>query len=593
MNSYQTQETMACDPFLVVAVDFGTTYSGFAFQFRHEYSAKDPTVITAPQSWSDGTKQVLSLKTPTALLLNSDLEIDSFGYEAERKYSGLCEENKHLDWFFYKRFKMKLQNRGGLSKNSSLEDESLKMLPAVEIFAKAIECLKIKLFEQLDKDQTVLSPDDILWVLTVPAIWDDSAKDFMRKAALTANIKNDNLRIALEPEAASLYCQYLPINRFAAGHAESQFSLASPGTVYMVVDLGGGTTDITVHEKLKDGNLREVHRACGGPWGGIAVDQNFINLLESIVGKKAMTYFINNHRSDYQDMMKEFEITKRNIELETEKDIKIKLPFNLFETVKKERFLGKDFRTALAESEHAKEIKLIGDKIKINPDLARSLMEKVVDEIISQMEQCFRDVITQHNLSLILMVGGFSESQYIQQRVKERFEGQNNVRVMIPMEAGLAVLKGAVVFGRQPQSISSRILRYTYGAEITPKWNAELYDVAHRSEDGQFCNNVFKPFAYMDKEVEMGKQIEKIYNTIEPMQNVVYLKIFCSDKYDTKYTTEQGCIPLGTLAITLKHPKRENQEIKVIYEFGNTELKVSGKEAVSGEMCETVLQMDE
>ena len=169
-----------------------------------------------------------------------------------------------------------------------------------------------------------------------------------------------------------------------------------------------------------------------------------------------MTYFINNHRSDYQDMMKEFEITKRNIELESEKDIKIKLPFNLFETVKKERFLDKDFRTALAESEHAKEIKLIGDKIKINPDLARSLMEKVVDEIIGQMEQCFRDVITQHNLSLILMVGGFSESQYIQQRVKERFEGQNNVRVMIPMEAGLAVLKGAVVFGRQPQSISSR-----------------------------------------------------------------------------------------------------------------------------------------
>ena len=105
-------QTMSCDPFLVVAIDFGTTYSGFAFQWRHEYSAKDPTVITAPQSWSDGTKQVLSLKTPTALLLNGDLEIDSFGYEAERKYSNLCEENKHADWYFYRRFKMKLQNRG-------------------------------------------------------------------------------------------------------------------------------------------------------------------------------------------------------------------------------------------------------------------------------------------------------------------------------------------------------------------------------------------------------------------------------------------------------------------------------------------------
>lgn len=105
-------QSMATDPFLVVAIDFGTTYSGYAFQFRHEYSAKDPTVISAPQSWSDGTKQVLSLKTPTALLLNGDLEIDSFGYEAERKYSNLCEESKHMEWYFYRRFKMKLQNRG-------------------------------------------------------------------------------------------------------------------------------------------------------------------------------------------------------------------------------------------------------------------------------------------------------------------------------------------------------------------------------------------------------------------------------------------------------------------------------------------------
>ena len=137
------------------------------------------------------------------------------------------------------------------------------------------------------------------------------------------------------------------------------------------------------------------------------------------------------------------------------------------------------------------------------------------------------------------------------------------------------------------------MLRYTYGAEITPEWNSEIYDVKHRSEDGKRCNNVFQPFAYMDKEMEMGKQIEKTYNTIEPMQNAVYLKIFCSDKFDTKYTNEPGCMQLGTLTITLKSPKKENQEIKVIYEFGNTELKVSGKEVRSGQMCETVLQMNE
>ena len=54
-----------------------------------------------------------------------------------------------------------------------------------------------------------------------------------------ADIKNENLMIALEPEAASLYCQFMPVSRFASGAAESQASLAKPGTVYMVTDLGG------------------------------------------------------------------------------------------------------------------------------------------------------------------------------------------------------------------------------------------------------------------------------------------------------------------------------------------------------------------
>ena len=169
-----------------------------------------------------------------------------------------------------------------------------------------------------------------------------------------------------------------------------------------------------------------------------------------------MTYFMNNHRGDYQDMMKEFEITKRNIEFDTEKHIKIKIPFNLFETVKMPRFKGKEFKEALADSRYAHDIKLIGDKIKLNDKVAKSLIEQVAENIMKYMEECFRDVITQHNLSLILMVGGFSESPYIQQCIRERFEGQNNVKCLIPCEAGLAVLKGAVIFGRQPESITSR-----------------------------------------------------------------------------------------------------------------------------------------
>lgn len=36
----------------------------------------------------------------------------------------------------------------------------------------------------------------------------------------------------------------------------------------MVVDCGGGTVDITVHEMENDsGNLKELYKATGGPYG--------------------------------------------------------------------------------------------------------------------------------------------------------------------------------------------------------------------------------------------------------------------------------------------------------------------------------------
>ena len=45
---------------------------------------------------------------------------------------------------------------------------------------------------------------------------------------------------------------------------------------YMVVDCGGGTVDITVHEMSKEGGkLKELLKATGGPFGSTSVDDAF------------------------------------------------------------------------------------------------------------------------------------------------------------------------------------------------------------------------------------------------------------------------------------------------------------------------------
>ena len=62
-----------------------------------------------------------------------------------------------------------------------------------------------------------LIQEDIRWVITVPAIWRQEAKQFMREAAYQAGIASrespGQLVIALEPEAASVYCRRLKLSQ--------------------------------------------------------------------------------------------------------------------------------------------------------------------------------------------------------------------------------------------------------------------------------------------------------------------------------------------------------------------------------------------
>ena len=45
----------------------------------------------------------------------------------------------------------------------------------------------------------------------------------------------------------------------------------------------------------------------------------------------------------------------------------------------------------------------------------------------------------------------------------------------MPQEAGLAVLRGAVVFGYNPKAIDSRIAKYTYGVKTNEEFDTEKH----------------------------------------------------------------------------------------------------------------------
>ena len=128
------------------------------------------------------------------------------------------------------------------------------------------------------------------------------------------------------------------------------------GVRYIVVDCCGGTVDITVHELDKDGCLKELYKASGGPFGSVGkslihattllqqlygiflhtgVDLQFEALLCKIFGEDFMTQYRERRSAGFVDLMIAFEARKRNASPRKDTPHNVPLPFSFIDFFKK------------------------------------------------------------------------------------------------------------------------------------------------------------------------------------------------------------------------------------------------------------------
>lgn len=573
----------------VVSLDFGTTYSGYAFSSRSDFENNPLSIHTIQESRAGGSP-LISLKTSTSILIKKDGSFVAFGYEAEDKFYSEMENNQRKEVMLFRRFKMKLYNKMVINDDLSIEDVRGTEYSAKHVFTLSIRAL-VDDFKKAFKKQNLsdIKDGDIKWVLTVPAIWSDTAKKFMRRCARDAGIQDEMVLIALEPEAASIFVQYLPMERNTNG-----FGMTKEGTKYMVVDIGGGTADITVHEKVKGGKLRELHKATGGACGGTAVDDAFERRLTEILGTKVMKSLREERTETYLDIFREFEIAKRGCKPDSAGSIRMSISYVTLNELCKEiekRELKDLFKSIEGMS-------LIRDKLHINAETMKQFFDPPIRKLIQHMKSILDDPQT-NGIAMILLVGGSADSAIIQSEVEKAFE---SVKLVVPPEAGLAVLKGAVIFGHSPTIIMSRILRFTYGTYIAPEFDPKI----HREEkkitvDGvDRCQGVFSSIITAGTEVTVGHKIEQGYSTASMMQIAALVKIFCSPRTDVKYTDDQECFELGELLVPLPGHLLaglllgiREYPFAVEYIFGDTELKMTAIEILTGEKTSCTLEMKE
>lgn len=347
----------------------------------------------------------------------------------------------------------------------------------------------------------------------------------------------------------------------------------------------GGTADITVHKQTTDGTLEELLPATGGPLGGTSVDGEYEKLLETIAGKGILKEFAKISMEDFLSILKEFEAKKREV---TDKSVKIhvKIPLKFDKLVKKKYQGG--LVKALKNSVYGESITYKNNKLCLQLSEFEKLFKNVIDGII----KCVADIFANkefNDVKDIIMVGGFSDCKLIQKALREKF---NTRHFIIPEEAGLAVLKGAVYFGHLPNAISRRAARYTYGIQICRKFKPEEDPEDKKITVGgmERCKDVLHPLVKRGERIEPGFEYPVVCHSLKPNQGKIECGIYISKEINPKFVDEKGCRLLGKVTVQLP-PGVNNAEIEEIITFGETEITFRARQLETGRLFETSFDM--
>ncbi|CAC5426221.1 unnamed protein product [Mytilus coruscus] len=550
---------------LVAAIDFGTTYSGYACLFKDQFDQYqgDNTKIHCPTWERDGG---MTHKAPTSVLFRPNKTFHSFGFEAEKYYHDNSASIDFKEWYFFKHFKMKLYtDKDLLTVDTVIEDnrEAGNQMKAVDVFAAVINFFKESLlnhFKSRLDDKTFCTNDDIHWVITVPAIWDLKAKQFMKDAAEKAGISNDQLTLALEPEAASLYCRKVPVSVETTKDGGKAIAAMQKGSQYIVFDQGGGTTDITIHEVTGTNTLKEIHQACGGHYGGNTVNAEFFKFLTKLLGGPVIIEIRTKHPSEYFDLMTNFEHKKTSLSIldpsEDKAMVTLRVPYiwlQVFKEINEE-----SLQEALQNTMYNGRVVIHSDKLRINTKLFRTFFDFSINNVLRIFEDLFQKPEIA-NIKTVLAVGGYSESPVLIGSIKEKFP---NLTVIVPKDPGLAVLKGAVLYGFEPHAITERVSQYTYGVAMQKPYDPDVYDASKianvRGRGGKrMVDDVF------DKHIEIGKvckigefEQEHDYYPLVNEQKIAHFEFYASELKSPKYTTDTKCQMIGTFSVELSKAGR-------------------------------------
>ncbi|MCJ1388771.1 hypothetical protein MMC18_001621 [Xylographa bjoerkii] len=429
---------------ILMAVDFGTTFSGLAWA-----SISQPDSQTIIDQWpdpiSDGYEGITSDKVPSELQYSGK----SFRWGSQIPKSG----------FRYTGFKLELdpeQHSKLFSLLSKLPDAtdlpSAYNVPAEKMVSDYLTMLR-KHGEKAVRCSLPKSLSQYLsfeYIITTPAVWSPRVQAKTRAAAELAGFgKAENIRIISEPEAAAIFAlRTIPSHSLAIGD------------IFVVCDAGGGTVDLISYRVLAIDPILEVEEACvgsGGMYGGTFLNRRFEKFLRNKLGDE----------DEWDDDILE-EALKR------------------FEGETKRAFHGKpseSYNIPVHGIPDSAELHVKRGLLKLSGSDLLSIFDPVITEIIALVQGQIR--ATKATVKAVLVVGGFGQSSYLRDRIRDAVEG-SDIEVIKCPNGWTAIVRGALMKGLiEKSSISSvrvgaRAARKHYGTEIFVRYSSLKHDKTKR-----------------------------------------------------------------------------------------------------------------
>ena len=232
-------------------------------------------------------------------------------------------------------------------------------------------------------------------------------------------------------------------------------------------------------------------------------------------------------------------------------------------------------------------------------DTARRLFDPVIEEIVTIINNVMATPAVR-GCKYVILVGGFSESKLVQDRLRNAINSTvADCSVLVPNDAQMCVLKGAVLFGHNQQEICSRISKFTYYRDVAVPFRKGYHDPKSRvvfPGERQAYSDVLVPIINIGDEISADKDKTETLRPVQRRQKEMLVECYCGQREpkNPQYANDPDIRKLKT-SVCLKMPKIKGglkREVEAKFMFGGTEVRIELRDLTSGTKARGMIYLD-